>query len=160
MYLISHTDCAQESNETRRKKFHQLVDFKQLASTKQIHLHTSWFTTRKAMLNLIPLDDSHHLSYVLINTSKKIKPLTSIKLYQQSFSIRLSQQTKICHDLGGVWVSFIFSKVLTALSWVLGLINDLLSNCHLLGLICPSIFICSLLNFLFAYHLPPRQPKA
>lgn len=91
MYLISHTDCAQESNETRRKKFHQLVDFKQLASTKQIHLHTSWFTTRKAMLNLIPLDDSHHLSYVLIKTSKKNQTVNKYKalstiFFHQAFS--------------------------------------------------------------------------
>lgn len=53
------------------------------------------------------------------------------------------------------------SVVLTALSIDLGLVSDLLKSLrgHLLGFICPSSFICSFLNFLFAYHLPPRQPK-
>lgn len=48
--------------------------------------------------------------------------------------------------------------VITAFS---GLINGLRRNlsCHCLGLICPNNFICSFLNFLFAYHFPPRQPR-
>lgn len=66
-----------------------------------------------------------------------------------------------------------FSDALVVVSAARVLVNDLLRNCsfkpfgfirpsnsHLLGFICPNNFICSLLNFLFAYHLPPRQPKA
>lgn len=33
------------------------------------------------------------------------------------------------------------------------------NNFHSLGFNCPANLICSLLNFLFAYHIPPRQPK-
>lgn len=44
------------------------------------------------------------------------------------------------------------------MDWRFGLFKK--CNLHLLGLTCPSNFICSLLNFLFVYHFPPRHPKA
>lgn len=33
------------------------------------------------------------------------------------------------------------------------------NNFHSLGFNCPANLICSLLNFLFAYHIPPRHPN-
>lgn len=70
--------------------------------------------------------------------------------------------------------SFILvSDVFTAVSDTLDLVSFLLrnwngkplcficpSNCHFLGVISPSIFIWSFLNFLVAYQLPPLHPKA
>lgn len=37
--------------------------------------------------------------------------------------------------------------------------HGLLRNCHLLGFACCNAFNCSLRNFLFKSHLPPRHPS-
>lgn len=80
--------------------------------------------------------------------------------------------TRLMKFPGIMYYRAIFSDVLTAFSGAMDLGNLFLRNwnchplgfirpssCHLLGFICPDNFICSFLNFLFAYHLPPRQPK-